>query len=302
MLDNLNASVDDRASASADRPTTSAQPELNPESSEAALGETALGETALSETILNETAYTSATPTNPLLLLGHGTRDEDGRQTFLDFAAAFAQYDSSRPVIPCFLELTEPSIQAGVDRCVELGYTEMTALPVLLFAARHNKFDVTNELDFARSRHPQVKFHYGRHFGVSPKLVDLWRDRLAQIDQDSDIPRSETVLLFVGRGASDPDANGDVFKLSRLLWEGSGYKGIEVCFSGITHPRLDAGFDRVWTWNPQRIVVIPHFMFTGALVKRVRAAAATAQEQRPDVQVQMLNEIGLDPVLFELIR
>ncbi|MBO9997620.1 MAG: sirohydrochlorin chelatase [Cyanobacteria bacterium SID2] len=236
-----------------------------------------------------------------LLLLGHGTRDRDGRQTFLDFAEAFQKHDSSRPVIPCFLELTEPSIQEGVDRCVEMGYTDLTALPVLLFAARHNKFDVTNELDRARSRHPQVQFHYGRHLGVAPKLLDLWRNRLEAIDAQSEIPREETLILFVGRGASDPDANGDVYKMARLLWEGSGYKGVEICFSGITHPRLDPGFDRVWTWQPKRVVVIPHFLFTGVLVKRIRDTATRQQEQHPDIPIQMVDEIGLDPILFDLI-
>ncbi|HBY78923.1 MAG TPA: sirohydrochlorin chelatase, partial [Cyanobacteria bacterium UBA11148] len=36
--------------------------------------------------------------------------------------------------------------------------------------------------------------------------------------------RSDTVLLVVGRGSSDPDANSDVYKMARLLWEGSGYQ------------------------------------------------------------------------------
>jgi len=92
----------------------------------------------------------------PVLLVGHGSRDADGRQGLLDFAAAYQALDPSRPVVPCFLELTEPSIQQGVDECVAKGYTDLSVLPVLLFAARHNKFDVTNELDRARQRHPQV--------------------------------------------------------------------------------------------------------------------------------------------------
>ena len=111
----------------------------------------------------------------PLLVIGHGTRDEQGRQTFLDFVTAYQDMDNSRPVIPCFLELTGPTIQAGIDLCVDKGYTEMSALPLLLFAARHNKFDVTNELDRARERHPQVKFHYGRHFGITPNILQLWK-------------------------------------------------------------------------------------------------------------------------------
>lgn len=203
----------------------------------------------------------------PLLLIGHGSRDADGRQRVLDLGAAYEALDSSRPVVPCFLELTGPTIQEGVDRCVDLGYTDLSALPVLLFAARHNKFDVTNELDRARQRHPQVRFHYGRHFGITPGILELWRDRLALLDTPAwnpqGISRAETVLLFLGRGSSDPDANGDVFKLARMIWEGSNYATVETCFIGITHPRLEEGFRRARLYEPKRIIVLPYFCLRG---------------------------------------
>ncbi|WP_017662061.1 sirohydrochlorin chelatase [Baaleninema simplex] len=239
---------------------------------------------------------------NPLLLLGHGTRDADGRQAFLDFAERFQAYDASRPVVPCFLELTDPLVQDGIDRCVEMGYHELTVLPVLLFAARHSKFDVTNELDRAVQRHPELTLHYGRHFGVSLRWLELWKQRLEQADRESCVPRDKTVLLFVGRGASDPDANGDVYKLARMLWEGSGYLDLEVCFTGITHPRLERGFERAMAWKPDRIIVIPHLLFDGVLAKRIQTVAETQQADRPDVEIQSLSVIGADPVLFELIR
>lgn len=242
----------------------------------------------------------------PLLLVGHGTRDRDGRQSLLDFATAYESLDSSRPVIPCFLELTEPTILAGVERCVEQGYTDLSVLPILLFAARHNKFDVTNELDRARQQHPQVKFHYGRHFGITPGIVDLWRDRLAQLDQPENnlhhIAREDTVLLFVGRGSSDPDANGDVFKMARIMWEGSGYKTVEVCFIGITHPRLEEGFRRASLYAPKRVIVLPYFLFTGALVKKIYDVTALQREHFPTVELINLPEMGLHPQLFSVLR
>jgi len=242
----------------------------------------------------------------PLLLVGHGTRDADGRQSLLDFATAYEALDASRPVIPCFLELTGPTIQEGVDRCVEQGYTELSVLPILLFAARHNKFDVTNELDRARQRHPQVKFHYGRHFGITPGILDLWRDRLAQLDlvehNPQQISREDTVLLFVGRGSSDPDANSDVSKLARIVWEGSGYQTVEVCFIGITHPRLEEGFRRARLYNPKRIIVLPYFLFTGALVKKIYDITAEQQLQFPDVELVNLPEMGIQPQLLSVLR
>lgn len=244
--------------------------------------------------------------TRPVLLIGHGSRDSEGRQSLLDFASAYQALDSSRPVIPCFLELTEPTIQQGVDRCVEQGYTELSALPILLFAARHNKFDVTNELDRARQRHPNVTFHYGRHFGITPEILDLWRSRLERLDQPDwnpqGISRTDTVLLFVGRGSSDPDANGDVYKLARMVWEGSGYNTVEVCFIGITHPRLDEGFRRARLYHPKRIIVLPYFLFTGTLIKKINRITAEQQDQHPDILTVNLPEMGLHPHLFQTLR
>lgn len=242
----------------------------------------------------------------PLLLIGHGSRDSQGRESLLAFANAYQALDGSRLVVPCFLELTEPTILDGVDQCVSQGFNEISALPVLLFAARHNKFDVTNELDRARQKHPQVRFHYGRHFGIAPEILDLWHDRLDQLDQPAfnptSIPREETVLLFVGRGASDPDANGDVCKLARVLWEGSSFMSVETCFIGITHPRLEEGFRRARLMRPRRIIVLPHFLFTGVLVKKIQAIAQAHQAQFPDVALSCLPEMGLHPKLMQVMR
>ncbi|ERN41999.1 sirohydrochlorin cobaltochelatase [Rubidibacter lacunae KORDI 51-2] len=243
---------------------------------------------------------------HPLLLVGHGTRDAQGRQALLDFARIYADLDSSRPVVPCFLELTTPSIQDGVDRCVAEGYTELTVLPVLLFAARHNKFDVTGELDRARLRHPQIQIHYGRHFGIAAGILDLWTARLAELDRPEcnplQIARSDTVLLFVGRGSSDPDANGDACKLARLLWEGSGYRAVETCFVGITHPRLEEGFAHARLYEPRRLVVLPHFLFTGVLVNKIAAFAAAQQAQFPETKIACLPELGVQPELLQVLR
>lgn len=237
----------------------------------------------------------------PLLIIGHGTRNAEGRQTFLDFVDAYQALDKSRPVEAGFLELTGPTIQEAVDKCVEKGYRELSAVPLLLFAARHNKFDITNELDRAKERHPGIKFHYGRHFGIAPGILDLWRSRLAQLDRD-EFKRSETVLLFVGRGSSDPDANGDVSKLARMVWEGSGYNTVETCFIGITHPRLEEGFRRAMLYRPKRIIVLPYFLFTGVLVKKIFDVTAQQQEMHPDISISCLPEMGVHGKLLELMR
>ena len=255
---------------------------------------------------LNSLQLSSLPYQRPLLAIGHGTRNDRGRQTFLDFVATYQKLDTSRPVIPCFLELTEPNIQKGVEACVEQGYSDITALPILLFAARHNKFDVTNELDRASAPYPQLNLSYGRHFGITPKIIELWRDRLSELDKPEhnphNISREDTVLLFIGRGSSDPDANGDVYKLARLMWEGSGYKTVETCFIGITHPRLAEGFRRAYLYQPKRIIVLPYFLFTGTLMEKINYITAQQKERCPDIDFACLPEMGLAPQLLQILR
>jgi Uncharacterized conserved protein len=141
--------------------------------------------------------------------------------------------------------------------------------------------------------------------GLVPVFLDLLRSRLQQLNQPElnplEIPNSETVLLFVGRGASDPDANGDVYKLARILWEGSGYSTVETCFIGITHPRLEEGFRRARLYQPQRIIVLPYFLFTGVLVKKIFDITAEQQQQYPDIQMNCLPEMGIQQELFTTI-
>lgn len=242
-----------------------------------------------------------ANPQIPLLLIGHGSRDPEGRQAFLELAEHYQQVSPQRPVIPCFLELTAPTISDGVAQCLAQGYTELVAMPVLLFGARHNKYDVTIELDRLQNQHPGLVIHYGAPIGIRLEILELLRRRIESLERVStgEIPRAETALLFVGRGSSDPEANAETYKLARLLWEGSGFGDLEVCFIGITHPRLEQGFERALRTKPLRILVVPYFLFTGVLVKKIQHITADQQRAHPEVEFLELPELGLDPAVMQ---
>jgi sirohydrochlorin cobaltochelatase len=239
-----------------------------------------------------------------LLLVGHGSRDPDGQREFLEFAEKVQRAAGNRSVVPCFLELAQPTIAQGLARCMELGYRDVAAVPVLLFAARHNKHDVPAEFDHVREHHPELRISYGRHFGITTEIVDGLRALITQAERQSTRPqigRDQTVVLLVGRGSSDPDANGDVCKLARILWEGSGLLSVETCFIGITHPRLPEGLQRCLLLQPQRIIVLPYLLFTGVLVKRIAAMARDFGQAHAEVEVLLTDDIGELPVFMELL-
>jgi sirohydrochlorin cobaltochelatase len=239
-----------------------------------------------------------------LLLVGHGSRDPDGQREFLAFAAKVQQAAGQRTVVPCFLELAEPTIPQGLAHCIELGYRDIAAVPVLLFAARHNKRDVPVEFDHVREHHPDLRIRYGRHFGITTEIVDGLRALISQAERQSTRPhvgRERTVVLVVGRGSSDPDANSDVCKLARILWEGSGLLSVETCFIGITHPRLPEGLQRCMLLQPERIIVLPYLLFTGVLVKRIAASARAFGQMHSEVELLVTDDIGELSVFMDLL-
>jgi hypothetical protein len=54
--------------------------------------------------------------------------------------------------------------------------------------------------------------------------------------------------VLVGRGTTDPDANGEIAKLARMVQEGMGFGGVKVCFSGTATPLVRDGLSQAAGW------------------------------------------------------
>lgn len=206
-----------------------------------------------------------------LLLAGHGSRDPDGTREFLQLVEGMRAQDPGR-VIECgFLEFARPVIAEGIARCVARGADTIAVLPGMLMAAGHAKNDIPSEIHEARRRHPSIRFHYGKHLHLHPKVLELCGLRLDEAEGAAGpCDRHNTLLLVVGRGSSDPDANADIAKLARLLGEGRGYGWSAACYAGVTMPRLPEALARCRGLGFARILVFPFFLFTGVLEKRIR--------------------------------
>src|SRR4029453_12556708 len=210
-----------------------------------------------------------------ILIVGHGSRDVEGTQEFTRLVELFAHRDPARIVECGFLEFARPVIQEGVDRCVQRGAKVVTVLPGMLMAAGHAKNDIPSEVHEARRRYPDVAFYYGRPLHLHANVLELCALKISEAETHA-APRDrrETLLLVVGRGSSDPDANADVQKLARLLWEGMGFGWAAACYIGITTPLLPEALARCYRMGFGRIMVMPFFLFTGILEKRIRRLTA----------------------------
>ena len=92
------------------------------------------------------------------------------------------------------------------------------------------------------------------------------------------------MLVVVGRGASDPDANSNVAKVMRLLWEGMGFGWGETAYSGVTFPLVEPALAHAAKLGYKRIVVFPYFLFTGVLINRIYAYVDKVAARYPEIE------------------
>jgi len=242
-----------------------------------------------------------------ILLIGHGTRDPEGARELLLFADAVAAADADRaggggrPVRPCFLELAEPPIITAIDQAVAEGARRIVAVPLLLQAASHMKNDIPSALAVARARYPQVPIIYGTPLGVRPEVLSALEERLAAAEEGLPaLSPDETAVLLVERGSSDPDANAEVYKVARLLWEGRGGGLVETCFWSVTGPRLAEGLRRCAALGARRVIVLPYFLFHGVLLRRIAKVVEEHRALLPAVDLVMASHLGAHPALVDL--
>lgn len=241
--------------------------------------------------------------TEMTLYVGHGSRDQEGNQEFLAFIDELTGQGDAVASEACFLELASPTIPEGIDACVARGATRIVVVPVILLAASHVKLEIPAFIDAGREKYPHVKFVYGRNVGLHKKMIELLTSRFVETVSHSDLTEEtqQTAIVLMGRGSSDPDANGDLYKIARALWERTGVHTVEVCFTGITFPRLPDGVQRAIALGAKQLVVVPYFLFTGVLMRRMTDLLETLQQECPDVRMTMAPYFGMHPTLMEIV-
>ncbi|AZS88039.1 sirohydrochlorin chelatase [Streptomyces griseoviridis] len=244
------------------------------------------------------------TPPPALLIAGHGTRDEAGAEAFRDFVRELGRRHPELPVAGGFIELSPPPLGDAVTELVERGVTRFAAVPLMLVSAGHAKGDIPAALSRERDRHPGISYTYGRPLGPHPALLNVLERRLDEVLGSSGrrpADRADVTVLLVGRGSTDPDANAEVHKAARLLWEGRGYAGVETAFVSLAAPDVPAGLDRCVRLGARRIVVLPYFLFTGILPERVRQQTEGWAAAHPEADVRCADVIGPEPELLDLV-
>jgi sirohydrochlorin ferrochelatase len=107
-----------------------------------------------------------------LLIVAHGSRRLASNEEVRRLAVRVRDLRSPGidHVESAFLELAEPDIPAGLDRCVALGAREIVLFPYFLAAGTHVAEDIPEAVAAFRARHPDVAVRVTGHLGASKAL------------------------------------------------------------------------------------------------------------------------------------
>ena len=129
-------------------------------------------------------------------------------------------------------------------------------------------------------------------------MLDVATDRIHTAVGDDP---GDWAVVVVGRGSSDPDANADLYKVSRLLWDSRRVDLVEPAFVSLAPPSVPDALDRCRRLGARRIAVVPYFLFTGVLVERIRAQTAAWAAANRDTHVRDGPWLGADPRIARLV-
>ena len=227
------------------------------------------------------------TDATAVMICGHGSRDDAAVREFNTLAvhlrARLPRYD----VESGFLEFARPVIRDGLEKLKARGAARIICLPGMLFAAGHVKNDLPSEVNTFAAENPGIEMLFGRELAVEARLLDAAAERIAAAEKEAagKVDRVDTLLMVVGRGTNDSDANSNVSKIARMLWEGMGFGWTEVSYSGVAYPLVDAGLEKAVRLGFKRIIVFPYFLVTGILVRRIYDGADAAAAAHPEVEI-----------------
>lgn len=239
-----------------------------------------------------------------VMLCGHGSRSQAAVDEFAAFAEKLPGYlPPDWQTEYGYLEFANPVIRVGLDKLRDAGCDRILAVPGMLFAAMHAKNDIPTVLNTYAAEHG-IEVRYGRELGVDPKMLDAAADRIraALVAADAaqgHVPLTDTCLVVIGRGASDPDANGNVSKIARMLWEGMGFGWCETGYSGVTFPLVEPCLTHVARLGYRRVVVFPYFLFSGILIDRIYGFTDQVAAAHPGISFVKAGYLGDHPKVLE---
>ncbi|MDA0833615.1 MAG: CbiX/SirB N-terminal domain-containing protein [Planctomycetota bacterium] len=115
-----------------------------------------------------------------ILLIAHGSRRESANADLVMLADLVRERRPNEYVDIAYLELAEPTIPQGIERCLASGADRVLMLPYFLSSGAHVTTDLERFREEFAKAHPLHEFVVCAPLGLHPLIVDIVLDRLAE--------------------------------------------------------------------------------------------------------------------------
>ena len=113
-----------------------------------------------------------------ILIVDHGSVKHEANHMLQNMADLIQSMAGSDAVVRyAHMELAEPDIATGFERCVEAGATDVTVFPYMLSPGRHSTSDIPRMVSEVARRYPKVSFSVTPAFGLHEKLAEVVLER-----------------------------------------------------------------------------------------------------------------------------
>ena len=234
------------------------------------------------------------------LLLGHGVPASD--DSFRRLAGRLAA-KLGHGVEPCLLDGPGEPLMTVAGQCAARGATRLVVLPLVLGPTGEAARRVDRALASVAAAWPCLRLHRGQppsSDDVARILGDRAREAMSALSRGRSAPES-TVVVIAG-GGTNPAANAELARLSRLVYEAHRFGDVSYAFADLTAPSVGEVIRRWARLGARAVVVVPYSLFSGSTRRRLIAQARDAATASL-VQVSVARPLYPHPALvWALVR
>jgi sirohydrochlorin ferrochelatase len=115
-----------------------------------------------------------------VLIIGHGSKDPNAHLAIRYVVEGLTS--AYRNVSHCFLEIEEPTIEQGIDKCKNNNPKILIIVFYFLHEGAHVKRDIYEDLNPAIKKSNLQNVFITKHIGIDDKMIDLILERAREVE------------------------------------------------------------------------------------------------------------------------
>ncbi|MFW6100057.1 MAG: sirohydrochlorin chelatase [Bacteroidota bacterium] len=239
-----------------------------------------------------------------ILLCGHGSRKKEGVEALVQLSEKMQKRYDEIKVDYGFLELSSPTYYDAIRKLYNQGIRHIVAIPVFLFTGIHLNYEIPGLMKQYQNEMEGLKITLTSNIGINEELIQLAEKRIIEAEYAKyrkSLDHSNDILLTAAVGNSLPEANAEVAKLTRLIWEKINFGFSQYAFSSkLTFPSVAQTLQIIKNCSFGRIVVFPLLLFPSLHLDKIFMSVEEFRKENKK-EVVFAEPFGVDEFLIDIL-